>query len=354
MVLKDNFFYWEYSCNNPEPILDPFYFSIETIITDEEFIKSVNTLRAYLSIYCTILQEDLPSREKEIILDIYLTKIEDLLDSIPNIQHTEFIAFWKTLDMSYSIFSKYLPRLFGEKSKKDFLREVIKYYCKERKKLYDKEGYSNIVVQALYDDRTSKRQSSAGVKKLEYIVKESFPEIKEVFKIVDLKSLQFAYYIVDKNQDARDSKQLCDIMRKELNILYKFGATHNNKVPDIILKINSDIFIIEAKHIKEGGGGQDKQILELIDFIRYEEDNKNIHYVSFLDGLYFNLFVKLKREEKLNEIIKSNATKLLEQYNAIKSALNTCKNNFFVNTFGIKLLINDAKNNLATIREEKK
>ncbi len=342
MALKNNISYWEHSCNNPEPILDPFYFSIETIITNKELIKSVNTLRNYLSIYCTILDEDLPSEEKETILGFLLKKIDYLLSSVPNIQHTEFVAFWKTLGMSYSLFLRKLPKLFGEESKRNFLREAIKYYCKERKRLYDKEGCSNVVVQALYDDRTSKRQSNSGVKKLEDIIIGSFKSsIQKVWKIAHLKSFQFAYYIVDENQDAKNSVDLCNIIRKELNIAYKFGDTHHNKVPDVVLKVNDEIFIIEAKHIKEEGGGQDKQILELIDFIEYQENNENIHYVSFLDGLYFNLFIKLEKGERLNAI--SNNTKLLTQYEKIKTILKNYKNNFFVNTAGFKKLINDVK-----------
>jgi len=350
MALRDNIFYWKYSCNNPEDILDSFYIRSRTIITDEELIKAISKLRVYLSVCCLILQKNLPldKETKKKILDICLIKIDELLETTKNIQYTEFVAFWKTLDISYSIFSsRFLIEFFGREYRKKVLYEIIEYYCKERKNLYDKEGYSNIVIQALYDDGTSKRQSNAGINKLESIIKKIFPTIQQVFRLTDLKTLKYAYYIVDKNKEGvRNNKELCNIIRKELSIAYKFGDRYNYKVPDIIIKINNDIFIIEAKHIKELGGGQNKQILELIEFIKYGESNAKIHYVSFLDGLYFNFFAKIEKEiKKKSPDVKSkrNITKLLKEYEDIKENLGKQKNNFFVNTAGFKQLMKDAK-----------
>ncbi len=44
---------------------------------------------------------------------------------------------------------------------------------------------------------------------------------------------------------------------------------------------------MEHKHMKESGGGQDKQMSEIIDFISHKD--KKVSYISFLDGVYFNL-----------------------------------------------------------------
>jgi len=133
------------------------------------------------------------------------------------------------------------------------------------------------------------------------------------------------YFLPDKGD-----KSLFTNFCKELKVKYKFGTEHQGKEPDIVLKINDHFFIIEAKHIKESGGAQDKQIVEIIEFIKYSETNRKIHYLSFVDGVYFNNFVWNDKDSKI-----SRQRKDIEEY------LKTNKNNFFVNTLGFITLLND-------------
>jgi len=77
-----------------------------------------------------------------------------------------------------------------------------------------------------------------------------------------------------------------------------------------------------------GGGGQDKQNVEYIDLIKEKPPRNNYHFVSFLDGLYFNkLFINHKKD-----------TKLSNQEKDIWLALKKNKNNYFINTAGFKKL----------------
>jgi hypothetical protein len=92
-------------------------------------------------------------------------------------------------------------------------------------------------------------------------------------------------------------------------------------------------FLIEAKHIKEGGGAQDKQVAEVIEFIKYSEENEKIHYIAFMDGVYFNKFIGA---------IKS--TKVDRQKKDIGTNLSTKKGNFFINTHGLIELFKDISN----------
>ncbi len=57
--------------------------------------------------------------------------------------------------------------------------------------------------------------------------------------------------------------------------------------------MNGKIFLCEAKHLNTSGGGQDKQIAELIEVISLKEQNKNISYVAFLDGGYSNVLLRI-------------------------------------------------------------
>jgi len=103
-------------------------------------------------------------------------------------------------------------------------------------------------------------------------------------------------------------------------------------MPDFLIKHKKDIFILEHKHMKEGGGGQDKQANEVISFIGFSEGSPNIHYISFLDGIYFNLFANKKYLKK---------GKILNQLKNIKQNLKRNKQNYFVNTAGFKKLFKE-------------
>ncbi len=110
-----------------------------------------------------IVKKEKNSAEK--ILD----EIYQILISMDKIQYTEFIAFWKVLDISYSAFKK-MP---GQKS---VLKNILQFYCKKRRKLYDKLGYSNVTVQALYDMGTSRRKGVSSINKLLAMLKIIFKE----------------------------------------------------------------------------------------------------------------------------------------------------------------------------------
>ncbi len=79
---------------------------------------------------------------------------------------------------------------------------------------------------------------------------------------------------------------------------------------------------MEHKHMKESGGGQDKQMTEIIDFVSYNDNG--VGYISFLDGVYFNL------------LSDKNITsgKSFIQRSKIYKNLNNNKQNYFINTRG--------------------
>ncbi len=112
------------------------------------------------------------------------------------------------------------------------------------------------------------------------------------------------------------------------NIVFDWSKNHEDKKTDLLFKFGNKIFILEHKHMKECGGGQDKQMSEIINFISYKE-SKNVHYVSFLDGVYFNLLVD-------GNILSG---KQHNQRLGILYYLKNNKQNFFVNTSGFKELL---------------
>ena len=102
-------------------------------------------------------------------------------------------------------------------------------------------------------------------------------------------------------------------------------------MPDVLIKYNDVFVVIEHKISKELGGGQDKQMTEIIDFIGYGE--RGVRYVSYLDGVLFN---ELKNPRETN--------KLYRDKNNIIDNLTNNKYNYFVNDYGFKKLINSIIN----------
>ncbi len=314
MGIKENIHYWQISLNNPEPIIDDFYFNDDIIISDRSLINKIERLRELIINYCVIIEKN-----KEAVSQI-LDEINDIIISIDNIQYTEFIAFWKSLDLSYSSFRTL-------DNHKNVLSTILNKYCERRRKLYDKLGYTNVIVQALYDSGSSRRKGASGIKKLIHLIQNIFGDISHIRNINEIGQSTIGYFQPDKVD-----KLFFNDFIKQYKIQFRFGQDHQGKYPDMILKVNDEFFIIEAKHIKESGGAQDKQILETIEFIRYYGDWDNIHYLSFVDGTYFNNFIKNNKDNKIN--------KQIEQ---IEGYLKENSNNYFVNSYGLISLFMDLK-----------
>ncbi len=314
MALKTNTKYWQISLKNLELPADENYIFDKVIIEDKELIQKVERLRELIISYCVMLEKD--KKAVENILD----EIYEIITSIDKIQYTEFIAFWKVLDMSFSVFKK-LP------NKKVILAELLEKYCSRRRKLYDKFGYSNVTVQALYDNGTSRKQGTTGIIKVLNLARKilSLNEDEHLRTIEKIKSCNRGYFLPDKGD-----KNLFESFCKSFGIIYQFGEDHQGKVPDFVLKIDNHFFIIEAKHIKEAGGAQDKQIVETIEFIKYVENSKFIHYISFMDGVYFNNFILIPPSEKV-----------INQRRDIEKHLKDNPTNFFVNTAGLEEIFRD-------------
>jgi len=317
MAIKENIYYWKKSLESPEQAADPFYTFDKLIVTDSELIKNVEQLRELIIRYCRLSEKNVDGAS-EILNEIY-----NLIVSIDKIQYTEFVAFWKTLDISYSVFKKLLD-------KKVILKELLQKYCERRRELYDKMGYTNITVQALYDVGSSRKKGVSGIDKIIDMIQKNMRNVPHAKDINTLMEFSTAYFSPDKGD-----KHLFRLFCKKIGIKYSFGKDHQDKEPDIVLKINDKFFIIEAKHIKESGGAQDKQIVELIEFIRYSEELENVHYVSFMDGVYFNNFSWAKEGDE---------TKVNKQKKAIEEHLTNNPKNFFVNTSGLLSLFEDLKN----------
>lgn len=342
MSVKENTYYWEYSLKHPEPedLAEEAYTHDQLIVEDISYLASVNYLRDLITTYCTLsrlsgnysdaTQEathvlfpntDKPHETSYVVDQSILKEIDRLLINTKNIQYTEFVAYFKCLGISHS---EYCDNV-DEQQRLAVLKKILERYCERRKEQYDRLGYTHVTQQALYDSAASRTQGSAANKRLRQLIEQVSHDlgmtIQKISKDSQFAKSQLGYYVVKGEGFSR--------IKKTLKFRYKYGQKSQGKIPDLMVKIRDRIIIIEAKHVREAGGEQDKQINELIQFISQRE-SKPVSYVAFLDGRYFNKF----RES-------SPAKKVLRQRDSIRSALEDYPNNYFVNTAGLIELLKD-------------
>jgi len=348
MPVRENAYYWEYSLENLEPEVDEEpYVHDRLIIKNARYLAEVNNLRDLLTTYCVLSKIDKTNisfaqeetsaqtldsdKHSEILKSArrkVLKEIDRLLRNIKNIQHTEFVAFFKCFGMSHSIYRKKAD----DEQRLVILETILERYCKRRKSQYDRLGYTHVIQQALYDSAASRSLGSAAVKKLRQIIGQVSQEMnKQIVEKKDASSFcksKSGYIFTTKNNFSE--------IKSLLGVKYEYGEINQNKFPDLAVRIGDKLFILEAKHIREPGGAQDKQVNELIEFIRQKEDNP-ISYIAFLDGRYFNEFKEA-----------SHSNKIRQQRDDIEKALRKYPNNYFVNTAGLRKLLIDLLSEMAS------
>ncbi len=311
-MVKNNLYYWEISKNSPEPLVDPYYL-VDNKPTPTQ-LEAIFDLRRILREVCLSICEDGRCLSEKIDSN-YVNRLINLLNR-DGPQYTEFTAFMNALDISLSTF-----RAWDSNEQREALKNIVSVYCEKRflplyKEMSDKETF---IIQAIVDRGASRHKTESGKEKLKNITSQ----------LGGVEATNYREFINTKNKitylDVNHYEKAFENLKEELKLQKRF-----DKNPDLIIRVGSYILITEAKHIKESGGAQDKSLLELCNFINFEEELKQftVHYVSFLDGIYANVFFQGK-------------------HNYSKRALEELKKhpkNFFVNTAGFKELLKDLIN----------
>ncbi len=299
-----------YSAKHPEDILNKeynhFYWHLsEGIKAADEYVKIANDIR-------TIIEQI-----KKHSTDVNESREDLIIELDKNICGksicSPFVMFFNVYDISLSVYRK-----LTNEERYDILEKLLKLFFKNRK-LY--QAIDKSTVTGILDKGASRRQGNAGEMKLKYLL-----EKKLKFTLND------NYKQVSNNEFCFISNGNWHGIKKILGIRYNIAE---NKKPDVLVKFNTEYFIIEAKHVKESGGSQDKQINELIKMISL---NEGVHYLAFLDGIYAN---DILTEKKIIEYsnnrtreIDSKATKINHQTFKIFRKIADNPNNYFVNTAG--------------------
>lgn len=243
----------------------------------------------------------------------HLIVLANLLEQ-RNMNFNEFTSFFPSLDVSYSIYKK-LPIT----EKFNFLDIAVRKYIDKRHSVYMQHGYTATTLQVRKDFEKHKTEGASAKKKIEKLLSNNgFQELKPNESIINTRQ---KYHFFGTSVA---TKELLSELRSKLKMSFEWQEKHQNKSADLAFTDrNGNIYISELKHTKETGGGQDKQVSELISLISFTEKDERIRYLSFLDGIYFNSFAN------------STAPKTLAQVAQIKNYLNQNARNYFVNTYGI-------------------
>jgi len=291
----------KYCIGHPEKPLDRNYMFIEKHVGLSLYIEKTKEIKKTLIAISQIIDK---KSGRKVIKELY----DDLRGNLLNYaQYSEFGCFINACDSRIEYVADDIK----------LLKNITKLYLENR-------GLNEIVpeewIQAIIDKTSSRKKGSAGENKLMNILQK-----KEFVICSSLSNLINCKKAVSKFPS-----------NKKVNKIFetKFGKKTQNKKLDLIIKQREKIYFLEAKHINTSGGGQNKQIKELIEVIAQKPKKKNYHHVAFLDGIYFNFLFN----DKMAGEAKDNQNKLAKQRKDIKKCLKKNKNNYFLNTAGFRKL----------------
>ncbi|MBP7806814.1 hypothetical protein KA057_03965 [Candidatus Gracilibacteria bacterium] len=310
---------FELSINNPEPYIDKYYVKNSRTIISDDKTKLNKLMLAREEILDNIAAYKIAVKGKNKAMRT--TTLKNIISAleVAGINFSEFTSYWAIKDISYSV---YKNTLRSEKLKIEFLTNIIPEFIKDRHDLYRHHGYSFSTLQAISDSKAHKSNGATGnIKIIDIFNSFGFTALTSN-NISDFIDSDRVYICPDKN-----NKALFKEILAQYKIKFDWSHNHENKQTDFLFKVGSEIFIMEHKHMKEAGGGQDKQMSEIINFISYKDTG--VHYVSFLDGVYFNLLA--------DKSVKNG--KPFYQRKSIVDNLGKNKQNYFVNTCGFTELM---------------
>lgn len=301
-----------FSCKHPEPMFDPYYNKKTPLIipktaSESNLLVEKNGRLIELISAFNVLQGQGVSRSDQHVVEI-VREIVAILDNTDGINFSSFAQFFMVYSSSHDTYCKY-----DYEDRQTFVYEMLTRFCRERHPIYMSHGYSNTSLQIVADNYSHKRNSKTSIIKAEACLGEY-----GFAKVTDMISAKGNCYLLPD----KGGKKAFRAFTSHYGIEMLSAKTEQEKLPDMVLKIKDDFYIAELKNMKGSGGGQDKQITEVVNFIRYAEANKSIHYLTFLDGDYFNILTTSKQP------------KIKRQYDDILECLNKNPGNYFVNTAG--------------------
>jgi hypothetical protein len=300
--IQSNQYYFEISKNNQENPLDDFYVFSEKNPDLNRYRENTKEIKNILITIKTLQDK----KEKPEMIDKYFLELSMVISKYSNC--SEFACFVNACDNI----------LEEVKDEIDTLKQITQKY-------FEKRILNEIVpeewIQAILDSNSSRKKGKCGEYKLiSLLKKEGFQEISDWD---DFFKTEYCVVSFSKKFNLQN-------VREKLGI--KIRTKKQNKTLDLIIKAKDTILLCEAKHLNTAGGGQDKQISELLEILNLSEKN-GVSYISFLDGKYSNIILG----------DSGNGDKITTQRKEIQKFLRKNPRNYWVNTAGFTALISDLK-----------
>lgn len=322
----NNIDYFNYSQENNDSVDDfikPEGMKVINESKDEnptDLMNSSDSLNELITTYYTLKNMGKKSDDSTIIEVI--DEIIYILDKGKLINYSPFCVYFQVLRYSYGSYKENKNKMDVEE-KRFLVRYLLDEYLANRYEMYKYHGYSHQILQVMSDASSSRRNSKTGILMLESILNPlGFRIVKDY---ADLKSTKYCYVESDKG-----GKKLFKEFLKKDGIAFDFQKTRDNKYPDMLIKIKDDYIILEHKLTNGGGGAQNAEINEIIDFTRYDEQNQKIHYASCLQGGFIKYLAEYSTQPK-NSTQRENILNALEHH----------PNNYFLNGKGLEKLVKD-------------
>lgn len=300
--IQNNSHYFKISKDNQEKMLDDFYVFDDKNVDLNKYIENTKEIKSILITIKTLQDK----KEKQAIIDKYFLELSKTLGKFSNC--SEFACFINACDNI----------LDGAKNEINLLKKITERYFAKRTL---NEMVPEEWIQAILDTNSSRKKGKCGENKLIYFLKKQ--GFKEVSTWDDFFKMDYCVVRFSKKFSLKN-------VRKNLGV--KIKTKKQNKTLDLIIKAKDKIFLCEAKHLNTSGGGQDKQISELIEIMGLKENNK-ISYIAFLDGKYSNVLLS----------DSGFGDKITKQRKEINKFLEKNLDNFWLNTAGFEKLISDLK-----------
>lgn len=302
---------------HPEKLVDEFYCHDELIISANPEEPNTPIMKSWMDVRKRITAAEVAlNDEDDQSFSIHVKRLDSLLTGLQYANFLEFTSFFPVMDVSFSMFQG-----LAEPERIEFLDDMLRAYIERRHGTYQTHGYSPSTIQVRKDFERHKSQGSSGKRKIRQLFQDNN------FSEGPIVSGKRTFCFIDDAVGMRSLKHICGSQRTWYD---EWSAMHQGKKADLVFRSESNYYICEAKHVKEGGGGQDKQIAEIVSFIdsgEFARKQPNLHYVSFLDGVYFNKFIDPR-----------NGTKPHNQKERIEFALQSGRS-YFVNTHGLNQLL---------------
>lgn len=302
-----------YSGENPEPIFDSYYKREKIVIplvADETnlLVRRNARLIELISLFDHFQGEGRGKDDPKVIETV--NEIVSILETTDGINLSAFSQFFMVYNSSHNSFMGYPSSV-----RFDFVYEMLGHYVRERHAMYLSHGYTNSILQVVCDNYSHKRNSKTSIVKIaEILESRGFSHaLSGGFLGQDA-----CYLLPDKGDEAAFNS-----FKMKFGVVMASAKTEQDKLPDMLFHFNDQFYIVEMKSMKGAGGGQDKQLTEVINFIRYSETNPRIHYVAFLDGEYSNLLHGGVSQPKIRR-----------QYDDAVACLKENPGNYFLNTAG--------------------